>query len=157
MFHFDFGDDKVAMCEQKKRNGDNNNWNYSYVVANGYHAMLLQDAATNYPVNNTWDKIQRLPVEGLDDPVRDEELFQLYAYVKYLAMAKFGGTDLPAVEEGLSDGASSDQLPGHGGWSDGTQKPGKFPGHGGSAVSASQWGGSSSSTKGGGPAPAVPP
>ena len=84
-------------------------------------------------------------------------MFQLYGYVKYLAMAKFGGTALPVVEEGLSDGASSDQVPGHGAWSDGTKKPGKFPGLGGSAVRAPQWGGSSSSTKGGGPAPAVPP
>ena len=105
--------------------------------------MLLQNAVTQHPANSTWDAIQRLPVDGLDDPVRDEELYRLYAYTKFLAIAKFG---------------DSDQLPSHGGCADGAA-PGQFPGHGGCAVGADQssqkqQGGSSSSTSGGGPSPA---
>ena len=157
MFHFPFGKDKVEACEEKRRNGDSNNWDYSYVQQNGYHAMLLQNAATHHPANSTWDDIQRLPVEGLDDPVRDEELYSLYAYTKFLAMAQFGGSGQHSNQGDCDDGATSDQFPGHGGWADGTGKPGKFPGHGGSAVSASQQGGSSSSTSGGGPSPANHP
>ena len=127
------------------------------MAENGYHAMLLQDAATHYPPNNTWDKIERLPVEGLDDPMWDEELFQLYGYVKVLMMAQFKGKALSVVKEDLGTSDLSDHVPGHGAWSDSASPAVGLPGPGGPSAGASQCGGSSSSNQGGGPAPAGPP
>ena len=141
------------MCEKKKADGDKNNWDYKEVAENGYHAMLLQDAATRYPPDNSWEETQRLPVEGLDAPMRDEELFQLYGYVKYLMMAQFHGKPLPAVKEDVNDGDSSDHVPGFGAGTDRTSPAVGLPGPGGPAAGSSQWGGSSSSNQGGGPLP----
>ena len=89
--------------------------------------------------------------------MRDEELFQLYGYVKVLMMAQFKGKALSAVKEDFDTGDLSDHVPGPGAWSDSAPPAVGLPGPGGPSAGAPQCGGSSSSSQGGGPAPAGPP
>ena len=98
------------------------------------------------------------PVEGLDEPMRDEELFQLYGYVRVLMTAPFKGKALAAVQEDFDDGALSDCVPGPGARSDGDWSAAGFPGPGGLAADAPVCGNSSGAdSQGGGPAPAGRP